>query len=136
MLRDLDELASKRRNDKLEAAIIQRDVQAAIKEAGCSVELLSLEVASRARLIELPSGFVVRLQEGNERVTAEDYVAKLKKDPKMMAAFGDAALNPWDEKTFNFTDQMRIERQNPSHAARLKAKVVAAKLKQTNATHK
>lgn len=129
MSSDHDVLAAQRLNVKLQTEIVRRDVQIALKAAGGSVELLSPIVEQRARLVEQPSGFAVRVDEDGESFRVEHYVEKMKQDPRFMPAFGDSVANPWAHGCENLTDQMRIERQNPAHAARLKAKAATSKPK-------
>lgn len=118
----------KRLNDH----IVSTATIAAIREAGGSVELLLPYMLSKASLyIPVRGDMEIDYRDGDEVLTASEFIARLKSDPDFSRCFAKRAdverplptKNPFRRGTpdFNLTEAMRIEKADPELARRLKA---------------
>lgn len=132
----------------LEAKVVEAESMSAIVAADGKPKLLQPILAQRVRMVEDEGKFSARvfgadgepmLDGSGGFMSIEGYLKKLKADTDFDDAFnasgtrgpgtapggrgspGSSGKNPWAKDTRNMTEQGRIERENPTLAARLKA---------------
>jgi hypothetical protein len=125
--RDALNAALTKRLKNAHSSLIRREIDDVLRASGANVHLLAPGLVEKAEILDVIDAAYVRIRDGDDLITVEKAVEKLRADATMRGAFSAGRVpNPFQKgPTWNLTEQMRLQRVNPSLAATLKAKAEA-----------